>query len=304
MTFVLVQNPGSGNDDPEFLGEHVRQRLLAAGKNCEVIEHRDGESIVERVAIAARMATSINGALVAIGGDGTVNLAADAAMRNDLPLGIVPTGTYNFVARAHGVPQDVDAAVSFLLQGRAQPTRVGRLNGRPFLVNASIGLYARLLSDRETFSRHLGRRRAVASLAATVGALRRHRPLDLTLDLRGVARRLTATTFIVGNNRLQLERVGVADLPTTDAPELSAVILHPAARTTLLAMIWRGLLGEVAETRELETFLFEKLQVDVPRRRARRITVALDGERVRETLPLKFSLDHSLRLIRHDRIGS
>lgn len=303
MTFVLVPNSGSGLHDAERLGEHLRDRLRAAGKRCECIEPRVGEDLVERMAIAARLASSIDGALIAIGGDGTVNLAADAALRNDLPLGIVPRGTYNFVARAHGIPEDVDAAVSNLLESPARPTRVGRLNGRPFLVNASIGLYARLLSERETFSRRLGRRRAVASLAATVSALRRHRPLELTLGARGAVRRLAATTFIVGNNRLQLERVGVADLPDLDAPEMSAVILHPAARTTLLAMIWRGWLGDVAETRELETFLFDTLQVDVPRRRARRITVALDGERLRETLPLEFSLDLSLRLIRAERTG-
>lgn len=293
-----MQNVASGHED----AIHVRERLLdglkAAGVVAEFVSRADNQPLRQVFENAATRARELGATLVAIGGDGTVNLAACAAIEHDLPLGLIPAGTYNFVARAHGIPEDTDAALELLLGGRARATRVAHLNGRPFLVNASIGLYAKLLSERETFTRRLGRRRAVASLAATVSALRRYRPLELAINQRGHERRLEASTFIVGNNSLQLELVGVAAVPGRTNRELSAVILHPVDRTTLLAMIWRGWRGEVAETRELETYLFETLQVDVPRRRARRITVAVDGEIVRETLPLTISTDMALRLVR------
>ena len=85
--------------------------------------------------------------------------------------------------------------------------RVARLNGRGFLVNASIGLYARLLSERESFTRRFGRNRAVATLAAAASALRSHRTFELLLRERGTERRTSATTLIVGTNALQLELV-------------------------------------------------------------------------------------------------
>lgn len=256
-----------------------------------VLRH-DGEPVQAAVREAAERAFHAGGtALVAVGGDGTVNVAASAALEHELALGVVPAGTYNFVARAHGIPEGLDAALELVLHGTPRATRVARLNGRRFLVNASIGLYARLLSERESFTRRLGRRRAVAALAAAVSALRHHRPMELAVHQRGETRRTTASTLIVGNNPLQLELVGVRDVPALDAHELAAVLLHPVGRATLLAMIGRGWRGEVHATRELESSLFETLDVDVPRRRARRISVAIDGEIVRETLPLHFAID-------------
>ena len=184
-----------------------------------------------------------------------------------------------------------DDALDLILDGTPRETRIASLNGRRFLVNASIGLYARLLSERESMTRRLGRYRGVATLAAAASALRPHRPLELLVRERGVERRTRASTLIVGNNPLQLELVGVHDIPASGSRDLAAVLLHPVSRRTLLAMIVRGWRGEVHETRELESALFERLTVDVPERRARRITVALDGELVRETLPLVFGID-------------
>ena len=52
------------------------------------------------------------GALVACGGDGTINAVAAAALAEDVPLGILPQGTFNFFGRTHGISSDIDAAVA------------------------------------------------------------------------------------------------------------------------------------------------------------------------------------------------
>ena len=296
---VLFHNAGSGHEDAARLRRRLERALAERDIEAGILAGGEGRSLPEALAEAAERAFCENAALVAVGGDGTVNVAADAAIACGLPLALVPVGTYNFVARAHGIPTSLGAALDLALEGTPRETRVGRMNGRRFLVNASIGLYARLLSERESLTRRLGRRRTVATLAAAVSALRAHRPLGLAIRQRGTTRRTTAATFIVGNNPLQLELVGVRDVPASEVPELAAVLLHPVGRLTLLAMIARGWRGAVHTTRELESSLFEEMVVDVPSRRARRITAALDGELVRETLPLRFAVDESpLMLIR------
>ena len=280
--------------------------LDARGIEAQIVRTERYRSLGKAASVAAERAyCREGGVVVAVGGDGTVNAAANAALACGLPLGIVPAGTYNFVARVNGVPGSADAALALILDGVPRETRIARLNGRGFLVNASIGLYARLLSERESFTRRFGRNRAVTTLAAVASALRRHRTLELLLRERGTERRTRATTLIVGNNALQLELVGVRDVPDRGSRDLSAVLLHPANRRTLLAMIVRGWRGEVHETRELESSLVERLVVDVPERRARRITVALDGELVRETLPLTFDIDERpLLMMRPPASGS
>jgi len=299
---VVFQNVHSGHGNAARLHERIAGGLAARGLGVDFFVRGDGESLHGAIVSAATRAAECGAPLVAVGGDGTVNLVARAALEHGLALGIVPTGTYNFVARSHGVPETLDGALDLIASGTAHPIRIGRLNERRFLVNASIGLYARLLSERETLTRRLGRRRAVAMLAAALSALRSHRPLELSIRHHGVTRRAVATTFIVGNNAFQLELVGVADVPADGVDELAAVLLHPVGRATLLAMILRGQRGEVRATPELESFLFDTMDIDVPRRRARRISVALDGEIVRETLPLAFSVEpRPLLLLRPPR---
>ena len=297
-SLVLFHNGSSGRGDAARRRADIVRGLHDRGIEPVVTVPRDGESLHGAVLGAAVDAGRRGVPLVAVGGDGTVNVVARAALEHDLTLGVVPTGTYNFVARAHGVPESLDDALDLLADGTPRPIRVARLNERRFLVNASIGLYARLLSEREAYTRRFGRRRAVATLAAAAVALRSHRPLELAIRHRGAERRTTATTFIVGNNPLQLELVGVPDVPADGVDELAAVLLHPVGRATLLAMILRGSRGEVHATPELESYLFETMDIDVPRRRAGRITVALDGEIVRETLPLRLSVEpRPLRLV-------
>jgi len=301
-SLVLFHNISSGSADAARLQEEVVAGLDRRDVEHEIIGSRDGESLRGAITAAAAAAGRRGCPLVAIGGDGTVNLVARAALEHDLPLGVIPAGTYNFVARAHRIPDTLDAALELLVHGTPRPIRIARLNQRRFLVNASIGLYARLLSERESYARRFGRRRGVTAIAAAASALRVHRPLELLIRHLGVERRTSATTFIIANNALQLDLVGVRDVPGESADELAALLLHPVGRLTLLAMILRGGRGELHETRELESFLFESMDIDVPRRRAGRITVALDGELVREQLPLCLSIEsRPLNLLRPPR---
>jgi diacylglycerol kinase (ATP) len=77
-------------------------------------------------------------AVVAIGGDGTVNEVVNGLDGHDTPLGIVPLGTANDFARQAGIPADADHAMDVIL--RRKPVRVdtASLNGRRFL-NVSAG---------------------------------------------------------------------------------------------------------------------------------------------------------------------
>ena len=90
--------------------------------------------------------------------------------------------------------------------------QIGMLNNKIFLVNASVGLYPALLEAREHDKREYGRSRLVAFLSAIKMALRPHRHLRITLELDGKEKRLRTTTLFVGNNRLQMEQVGMEDL--------------------------------------------------------------------------------------------
>src|SRR5256885_3573742 len=81
-------------------------------------------------------------------------------------MGVVPLGTFNYFAREQALSLDPAQAVQDILQalqaGQMRPVNVGLVNERLFLVNASLGLYPRLLDERERASTRFGRTRLVA----------------------------------------------------------------------------------------------------------------------------------------------
>lgn len=148
---------------------------------------------------------------MAAGGNGTLNAVARAVLGSGVPFGILPQGTFNFFGRAHGIPQDAHAATRCLFDARIEPVQVGLLNDRLFLVNASLGLYPQLLEDREAYKQRYGRSRMVALWSGLVTLLRAPPQLTLQLEHGGQARTLRTPTLVVGNNALQLERLGIAE---------------------------------------------------------------------------------------------
>ena len=73
------------------------------------------------------------------GGDGTLNRAVPALLAAKRPVGILPMGTANDLARTLGIPADLEEAVSVILDRHIRPIDLGMVNGRPFFNVASVG---------------------------------------------------------------------------------------------------------------------------------------------------------------------
>jgi diacylglycerol kinase family enzyme len=238
--------------------------------------------------------------LVAAGGDGTLNAVAHEAVRQGCVFGVLPQGTFNYFGRTHGIPEDLAEAVHALLRARVRRVQIGMLNGRSFLVNASVGLYPRLLEEREHDKQQFGRSRVVAILSALKTALGRHRNLRIQLELDGRTHRLRTPTLFVGNNRLQMEQVGMQPLDhAVEEGRLAAIAPRPVGKLRMLGLLLRGALGRLGEAEDVRAFDFRKMTVHAPLLSGRRrIKVAMDGEVCKLELPLHFeALDGSLALL-------
>lgn len=249
---------------------------------------------------AASAAAAEGGAVLAVGGDGTINAAAQACWRRGVPMGVVCQGTFNFFSRQQGIPADLDAAVTqfvrMLDQGRARPLRPGVVNGQTFLVNASLGLYPRLLAEREAATRQFGRHRIVALIAGLLSLLKAQRGQVLRLRERDQAgrerQRMTlASTLFVGNNALQLQRVGVDEAEQAGHNRLVATTLAPRSALSMLDMIWQAARGRLGAHEAVDSFSCTALTVEAAGwRLTDRVRVAFDGERSWMRLPLRFSV--------------
>lgn len=289
-TFFVLANPGSGEHDARETTELLSAVFEEAGRVVEFVPVGSAGELASACAQAAARAAETGGVLVAVGGDGTINTVAQAALAQGCPMGVIPQGTFNLFARNHGIPQDAQAAARALVAAQAQPVQVGRLNDRLFLVNASLGLYPQLLQDRETFKDQLGRRRWVAMLAALVTLFEWRRQLALQIELEGERIAVRTPTLFVGNNRLQLERIGIGDELASRVGEgrLAAIVLQPIGTWAMLVLVLRGALGRLGEAGQVRSFAFRALTVRPWS--SRPVKVATDGEVRWMRPPLRFEM--------------
>ena len=285
-------NAAAGSSDANTVREAIESVLKAEGRRGDL--HFCGPSELLPVAReAAHKALSTRTAVVAVGGDGTLNTVAQAAHAAGCAMGVVPQGTFNYFARTHGIPADPLEAVQLLLRATPAPVQVAGINERVFLVNASLGLYPDLLEDREAYKFRFGRSRWVAFVAACATLLRAQRRLRLHIETGGRVRDMQTLTLFVGNNRLQLQQLGAEPEDSVSGTpgdgSMAALVLRPIGTLSILGLMLRGAMGRLGEAAGVEHFEFDHLVVRPTLPQGRRgVKVAFDGEVTMMRAPLDF----------------
>src|SRR5436305_11740590 len=163
MAFLIV-NPRSGENG-------TGEELLRAAAGREIKWH-----VLRRGDDAAELARRADAPVLGVaGGDGSLAAVAAVAMERDLPFVCVPAGTRNHFARDLGLDRDDPLAALAAFGGVERRIDVGRVNGRLFLNNVSLGVYAGLVHRREHHRRRgeaLARARALWRIAGARHRLR------------------------------------------------------------------------------------------------------------------------------------
>lgn len=289
--FVLV-NSSSGSKHGHAALATIEEELKAAGRRCEFFVAERGAEVETLARRAAERAEREAGAVVAVGGDGTINAATRATLPTGCPLGIVPHGTFNYTTRAHGIPDDTRDAARALVDAKVARVQVGLVNDRAFLVNAGVGLHPEILEDREAYKARFGRYRAVAFGAGLATLSREHRQLLLEIEHDRERELVRTPSLFVGNNALQFEQTGLEQAENdVEHRRLAAVLVKPVSTWTLLALGLRGALGGLGEDERVRSFGFRSMVV-TPFGSARRkvMKLATDGEVTNARPPLSFSI--------------
>jgi diacylglycerol kinase family enzyme len=286
----VVLNTGSGRHQGDTEQQVMAQVFSLAGREFEFLQISDTAKISEIASRAVALAQARRGVVVAAGGDGTVSAVAGAVLGSGCPFGVLPEGTFNYFGRDHAIPQDTGAAARALLGASISPVQVGQVNGRVFLVNASVGLYPQLLEDREAWKKKWGRSRFVAFVSGIATLLKWRRQLHLSIESAGRTARLRTPTLFVGNNQLQLARIGIDDkeVNAVDAGELAGIVVRPIGTLAMLGLLLRGVLGRLGDADNISSFSFGRLTV-TPKGR-KHIKVATDGEIAWMQPPLLFQV--------------
>ncbi len=220
---------------------------LRGSYHVEAIDTESKDHATELCREAAREGYDV---VVAFGGDGTVNEAANGLVGSDTPLSCLPGGRTNVYCRMLGIPIDVVDATEHLLQMADdwQPRRVdiGRVNERYFTFSAGVGLDASVVEQVDAHPRLKARLGEYYYTWVGVQTFSRHylfRPprMEVQVDdetLEGVTTIIqNAAPYTYFGNR----PIEIGEDATLDSGDLSGVVLKRASPLAIPTIIWRAL---------------------------------------------------------------
>lgn len=277
LRIALAINPAASFGAHSLVGHHVAGLLSDAGVDVSVLVEPDAAALRRTIDVALRGKPD---ALVVVGGDGLVHLAVNALAGSDIPLGIVPTGTGNDLARGLGLPvHDPDAAVKRVLtalRGAPRLIDVGIVHvggvERRFAGVISAGFDARVNERANTWTWPKGRARYVIALLRELVGLRANR---YTLRLDGSQGERSAVILSLANNAYMGGGMAIAPHASLHDGQLDVVVVEPLSRLRLLRLFPRVFTGAHLSIREVSVVRARRVELD-----ADDVIAYADGERL------------------------
>lgn len=278
----VLMNGGSGKRRGEEAERELRA-LLADRQGRYELRTPPGEDIE---AEAHRALRDGFGVVVAAGGDGTICAVASALVGSDCRMGVLPMGTFNYFARSLDLPDTLPECLAVIEAGEARPVKVGEVNGRVFLNNASLGAYPAILRRREDVYRRWGRSRLAAYWSLLTTLMGYRRPLRVTVRMQGFEREFRTPLVFVANNPYQLEQLGMDGVECTRGGDLALFIAADRTGLDLVRSALRLARGAAERHDDFEMRCGNGFEITT--RKAVRL-VARDGEKEHLEGPFRFS---------------
>lgn len=182
MKAFVVLNPVAGNNAREPVLESLKTHFESAG--IDYIVHETAENEKTGDIVRSSLKKEKFDFVVAAGGDGTVSQIIDGLVGSSLPLGIIPVGTGNLLARDLNLPLKIDEAAA-LIAGPHVLRKIDamRINGLVCVLNASLGTSAKVMRDTTSQSKnHFG---CLAYIWETIRNLFKMKRMNITVDIDG-----------------------------------------------------------------------------------------------------------------------
>jgi YegS/Rv2252/BmrU family lipid kinase len=284
---TLIVNPSSGHGRGESILPQVEAELDKRDLPFRTVLTRSLDHGVE-LALAAAAGGEVP---VVLSGDGLVGQVGGALAGSEVPMGIVPGGRGNDLARVIGIPSDPVAAVEVLVAGGERTIDVGEVNGRRFLCIASMGFdsEANGLANRTRVVR--------GNLVYAYAALRTlaaWRPASFTITLDGDEEvRLTGYAVAVANSKAYGGGMFVAPDAELDDGLFDVVLTGRVSKLRFLANLPKVFRGTHIEEEGIEVRRAARVEVKADRP----FEVYADGEHLSD-LPAEMRvLPGALRVI-------
>jgi diacylglycerol kinase family enzyme len=297
---ALIYNPFSGyiiSDVPENV-EGYFQQLTSACSREELIIKLFSLSGDPELSLLTLLETEAPDQIWVAGGDGSVLSVAKLARKLDIPMGVIPCGTMNLMARDLGMSLDPEEAVKQLCSAQEGQIDMAMLNGKPFLCLSNIGMSTRLTDRRESLRKHSGWIRWPLMAWYMVRFMFSYPKLTVHLKLGNQVHSLQTRSISISNNPLSPDSSLMPTREALDQGELGVYVARDRSIWSLPRLILRLLVKNWHDDKDMIRFKSDEVRVNFIKPK-RLMKVMTDGELSLEQLPLDYAIQPSaLKVLR------
>ena len=263
---VLLVNPSSGGGRSLKVLARVEALLDARRVPFRVVHTKSLEHGVAKTLQAVEAGETP----VVISGDGMIGAIGGALATTPTPLGIVPGGRGNDLARVLGIPTDPEAAIEIVLAGHSRPIDVGEANGKPFLGIASVGFD----SDANRIANESRLKGNLVYAWAALRALAGWKSARFTIAIGEVHTRVEGYSVIVANSKAYGGGMFFAPDAELDDGEFDVVTIGQVGKLRFLGNLPKVFKGTHVANDEVQVVRASQLTLSA----SRPFAVYADGE--------------------------
>lgn len=252
ITFVV--NPISGTQGKEQILKWIEEKMNREKYSWKVVRTQYAGHAAE---VAAQCANQGAFAVVAIGGDGTINEVARSLVHSSTALGIVPCGSGNGLARHLEIPLDARRAINALNGGRVDTIDFGRINGMPFFCTCGVGFDA-FVSLKFAQS---GKRGALSYIEQTLKESLSYRPETYEVEIDGCTTRYKAFLIACGNASQYGNNAYITPQATLQDGLLDVTILEPFTMIDAPQLAFQLFNKTIDQNSRIKTFRCTSLRI-------------------------------------------
>ncbi len=270
MSTAIIINPISGGASPSAARARAQLALAVVDAHGDPVEVLMTEGVGHARELAKSAVRRGARLVLAWGGDGTINEVASALAFDEVPLGIVPAGSGNGLARELGVNLRAERAIADALQAVPRAIDVGEIDGRLFANIAGIGFDAHIASKFATAKR----RGFVGYAGITARALTSYVPQHYRITSGGVQREARAILVTIANSAQFGNNARIAPGALVDDGLLDLVVMEERSRLGTVMGLRRLFTGTVARAQgcTIQKIREVTIEADQP------MTYHVDGE--------------------------
>lgn len=276
----FIINPISGGKNKTAIPDKIQNLLRNENIDADVIVSKNSN---DTIFLAKEAVTKQYDAVIAVGGDGTINNIASQLINTETALGIIPMGSGNGLSRALNIPFNIQKAIKLILQFKKQKFDTGVINQNPFVNLAGVGFDAHVAGKfHSSVSRGL-----LNYVKITISEFSKYKPRQYAITYNGIQRNITAFLITVNNGTQFGNNAYTAPNALLNDGMLNVMIIHRCAWYNIPSLAFHLFTKSIHRHPNVESFITNSISIQ----RTENELVNIDGEAIQMQTDLEIKVN-------------